>query len=140
MAHYPKVKSEKLVGTYAAISHSGGGYVWDEVLEYRVWCHPHDGAPDIEDVDDYYYSFDNYEEAFAFSENNPGTEAPIALIEQTEYISEPEPGNYIHVKEVRITEWPVKFLNRPKRNENTIPEFLSPNAPSNKLDILRGLA
>lgn len=140
MALYPKVKDETLVGTYAALSHSGGGYVWDEVLEYRVWCHPHGGAPNLEDGDDYYYSFNNCEDAFSFSENNPGTEEPIALIEQTEYISEPEPGNYIHVKEVRVTEWPIKFLNRPRRNENTILDFFSPNAPSNRLDILRGLA
>ncbi len=45
-----------------------------------------------------------------------------------------------HVKEVRITEWPVEFLRYPRRTAKTIPDFLSPNAPSNRLDILRGLA
>jgi hypothetical protein len=50
------------------------------------------------------------------------------------------PGEYHHVKEVRIAEWPVEFLRRPRRTPNTIPDFLSPNAPANRLDILRGLA
>lgn len=27
-------------GHLSATAHAGGGYVWDEVLEYRVWCHP----------------------------------------------------------------------------------------------------
>jgi putative acetyltransferase len=58
---------------------------------------------------------------------------------QEEYISEFEPGEYVHIREQRITEWPVHFLKRPRRTPNTIPDFLSPNAPSNKLEILRGL-
>jgi putative acetyltransferase len=140
MSAYPRVKNEELVGTYPALAKSGGGYVWDEVLEYRVWCHPNDGAPDIEEGDDYYYVFDNYEEALEFSKENPGCEEPLALILQEEYISEPQPGNYVHIKEQRIAEWPVVFLSRPKRGENTIPDFLSPNAPANRLEILRGLA
>ena len=65
---------------------------------------------------------------------------PLALIRQEEYISEPEPGVYIHMKELRVTEWPVEFLRRPRRTANTIPDFLSPTAPVNRLDILRGLA
>ena len=101
MSKYPEVKSADLVGTYPAA-----------VLEYRVWCHPHAGAPDDFDGDDYYYVFETYEEALEFSETNPGTEDPLALILQEEYISEPEPGNYIHIKEQRITEWPVQFLSR----------------------------
>ena len=139
MSKYPKVKDLELVGTYPALVKSGGGYVWDAVLEYRVWCNPHDGAPDTEDGDDYYYVFDSYEEALQFSQENPGTEEPLALIQQIEYIDEPEPGNYVHIKEERITEWPVEFLRRPMRTANTIPDFLSPNAPNNRLEILRGL-
>lgn len=57
-----------------------------------------------------------------------------------DYIAEHKPGEYQHVKELRITEWPVAFLRRPRRTANTIPDFLSPNAPTNRLDILRGLA
>jgi len=140
MSKYPNVKDPEMVGTYPAHAKSGGGYVWDQVLEYRVWCHPERGAPDLCDGDDYYYAFETYEEALEFSRENPGTEEPLALIIQEEYIDEPEPGKYFHMKERRITEWDVEFLRRPRRNENTIPDFFSPDAPSNRLDILRGLA
>lgn len=68
-----------------------------------------------------------------------GTEEPIALILQKEYIDEPQEDEFIYVKEHRITEWPVEFLSRPKRTQNTILEFLSPNAPVNRLEILRGI-
>jgi putative acetyltransferase len=128
------------VGTYPASAKAGGGYVWDEVLEYRVWCHPEHGSPDANDGSDYYYSFATYAEALAFSQRTEGSESPLALIRQREYITEPNPGEYLHVKEERIAEWPVEFLRRPRRTENTIPDFLSPDAPANRLDILRGLA
>lgn len=42
----PAVLDPTLVGSYSAVAMAGGGFVWDAVLEYRVWCHPHDGAPD----------------------------------------------------------------------------------------------
>jgi hypothetical protein len=135
---YPPVVDKKLVGTYPASVKSGGGYVWDAVLEYRVWCHPERGAPDEADGDDYYFAFASYEEALGFSQRTVGAEKPLALILQEEFISEPEPGKYIHVKERRITEWPVEFLNRPPRTASTISDFMSPQAPPNRLDILRG--
>lgn len=141
MKIYPKVKDPDLIGEYPAFVKSGGGYVWDEVLEYRVWCHPHDGdVVDIEEGNDYYYPFGTFEEALEFSQNNQGAEEPLALILQEEYIDEPEPGDYVHVKEQRITEWPIEFLSRPKRTATTISDFLSPDAPSNRLEILRGLS
>jgi hypothetical protein len=140
MPQYPAVKNSDLVGTYPALVKSGGGYVWDEVLEYRVWCHPEMGALDLHDGEDYYYPFATYEEAVKFSNENSGTESPLVLILQKEYIDEPEPGNYIHVKDRRMTEWSVEWLERPKRQENTIPNFFSPTAPANRLDILRGEA
>jgi hypothetical protein len=140
MSEYPEVKDPNLVGTYPALSKAGGGYVWDAVLEYRVWCHPQPGTPEFEDGGDFYYVFENYEEALNFSNSTQGAEEPLALVLQEEYIDEPEAGNYIHIKEQRITEWPVVFLKRPRRTKNTIPDFLSPNAPSNRLEILRGLA
>ena len=131
--------NEELVGEYPSYAHAGGGYVWDEVLEYRVWCHPERGAEDLEEGSDYYYAFQTYEDAKGFADKHTGTEEPIALILQREYIGEPEKGKYIHIKEERMTEWPVAFLNRPKRTENTIPNFLAPDAPSNRLDLLRGI-
>lgn len=140
MSNYPSAKNPDLVGTYPAHAKSGGGYVWDDVLEYRVWCHPEIGAADSDDGSDYFYAFGNYEEALTYSAENPGTESPMALVLEEEYIDEPEPGRYIHVREERITEWQVEWLARPRRNEHTIPNFFAPNAPPNKLDILRGLA
>lgn len=138
MSQYPKAKDPNLVGEYPAVVNSGGGYVWDCVLEYRVWCHPLAAASDKEDDNDYYYAFATYKEALKFSENNSGSEEPLALILQEEYIDEPKPGKYVQKKEQRLTEWPVEFLKRPKRTERTIPDFLSPDAPANRLDILRG--
>jgi hypothetical protein len=137
---YPDAVDEGLVGTYSAVAKAGGGFVWDEVLEYRVWCHPERGARDEEEGSDYYYAFATYAEAASFSQETPGAEEPLALIRQLEYIAEPAPGEYRHVKDVRIAEWPVEFLRRPRRTPNTIPDFLSPDAPKNRLDILRGLA
>jgi hypothetical protein len=136
---YPSVLDPNLVGTYPAAAKSGGGYVWDEVLEYRVWCHPERGAPDEADGSDYYYPFASYEEAAAFAAKTEGAEEPIALVLQREFIDEAEPGQYVHVRTERIAEWPVAFLSRPKRDDQTIPNFLAPDAPSNRLDILRGL-
>jgi hypothetical protein len=136
---YPDAVAPDLVGTYSAEAKAGGGFVWDEVLEYRVWCHPEQGSLDSEDGSDYYYAFATYAEALGCSQNTQGAEEPLALIRQFEYIDEPNPGEYRHVKQERITEWPVEFLRRPRRAQNTIPEFLSPNAPDNRLDILRGL-
>jgi len=139
MTKYPKVKDPSLIGDYPGLVKSGGGYVWDDVLEYRVWYHPHGEAPNAEEGDDYYYVFESYEEAFAYSQANEGCEEPLALVLQEEYIDEPEPGKYVHIKNQRLTEWPVEFLKRPRRNKNTIPDFFSASAPANKLDILRGL-
>lgn len=137
---YPDAVDPNLVGTYSAVVKVGGGFVWDDVLEYRVWCHPERGSPDLENGDDYYYFFATYAEALAFSQSATGAEAPLALIRQREYIAEPNPDEFLHVKEERIAEWPVEGLNRPRRTQNTIPDFFSPDAPPNRLDILRGLA
>ncbi|MEB0279875.1 MULTISPECIES: hypothetical protein [unclassified Mucilaginibacter] len=139
MSIYPIVKDVTSVGNYPALVKTGGGYVWDEVLEYRVWCSPGNGAEDEENGDDYYYAFATYEEAQDFALQQPGAEEPLALILQKEYIDEPKAGKCIHVKKQRLTEWPVEFLSRPRRDGNTMPAFLSPNAPANRLDILRGI-
>jgi hypothetical protein len=40
----------------------------------------------------------------------------------------------------RVAEWRVEWLFRSRRTRNTILDFLSPNAPDARLDILRGLA
>jgi len=48
-------------------------------------------------------------------------------------------GDYMYIKERRLTELPVEFLNRPRRTANRNPQFLSADAPSNTLYLLRGL-
>jgi len=65
---YPAVMNPGLVGSYEPSAYAGGGYVWDEVLEYRVWCYPESGAADDADGSDDYYAFESYEEALAFAE------------------------------------------------------------------------
>ena len=139
-ARFPRAIDPARVGKYPAFCFAGGGFVWDAVLEYRVWCHPERGAAAKEDGSDYYHAFASYPEALRFSKKSPGAEEPLALVLQKQHINEPAPGQYVHVKKLRITEWPVEFLARPRRSRNTIPDFLSPNAPANRLDILRGLA
>lgn len=140
-AEYPDAVDPGRVGDYPARAGAGGGYVWDAVLEYRVWCHPRDGG------DDFYYAFATYEGALNYSvqlrEQDDAlakVEEPLALIAQEEWIEEDAAGNYTHMNERRVTEWPPVFLTRPRRTPMTIPDFLSPDAPRNRLDILRGLA
>lgn len=127
---YPPVLDPSLVGTYPARSKAGGGFVWDSVLEYRVWCHDDDG--------DFYRPFASYEEAATFAATTVGTADPLALVLQREYIEESDPGEYEHRREERVTEWPVAFLARPRRTDSTIPEFLASSDPR-RLDRLRGL-
>ncbi|PHI18078.1 GCN5 family acetyltransferase [Lewinellaceae bacterium SD302] len=134
--NYPKVKYPDKVGEYPALVKSGGGYLWDEVLEYRVWCHPELGAKDEFDGDDYFYSFETYEEAKKFSENNPGTESPLVLILQREYVDEPTENKFILVKEERLTEWKCEWLSRAKRSKSVVEEFFS-EPTAERLYILR---
>ena len=137
---YPRALNPSRVGKYPAVAFASGGYVWDAVLEYRVWCCPERGAPDKADGSDYFYCFASHPEALRFSKEYPGADEPIALVLQKEHIDEPRRGKYVHVKTRRVTEWPVEFLSRPRRTKHTIPDFLSPTAPANRLEILRGLA
>jgi putative acetyltransferase len=139
MPQYPDAIDPAKVGNYPAEAGAGGGFVWDEVLEYRVWCHPERGAADDCDGNDYYFAFATFSEALECSRDTPGAEQPLALILQREHINEPEPGRYVHITQERLAEWPVELLQRPKRTPSTIPDFLAPDAPPNRLDIIRGL-
>jgi hypothetical protein len=135
----PEAEDPERVGEFPATAHAGGGYVWDAVLEYRVWCYPRCGAEDKADGSDYYYAFASFAEAQAFAESAAGAQEPLALVRQGEYIEEEEPDQFVHVRSPRVTEWPVEFLRRPRRTPRTIPDFLAPDAPPNRLDILRGV-
>ena len=62
------------------------------MLEYRVWCHPERGAPDLDEGNDDYDAFASYQEALDFASETEGAGKPLALIRQREYFDEPEPG------------------------------------------------
>jgi len=49
-----------------------------------------------------------------------GAEAPLVLVRQLEWISEPERGRFIPEKGERITEWRVAWLTDTKRTETSI--------------------
>lgn len=122
---YPDAIDESQVGEYPALAKSGGGYFFDHILEYRVWCHPELGAPDEDDGDDYYYAFSSYDDALQFSTTTAGAEEPLVLIRQLEWVDEPEPGRFIHEKGERITEWNVEWLSDGARKPGDIERFIA---------------
>jgi hypothetical protein len=125
LTNYPPVLDFLKVRKYPALVSAGGGWVWDEVLEYRVWCNPaHAGHPGP-NFDHYYCAFARYEDALEYSKRTLGAGEPVALVLQRESINEPEPGYFEHVRTKRLTEWPIEFLNGPKRTPQTIPAFLA---------------
>ena len=123
-SQFPVAIDLKKVGEYPGGVFSGGGYFYDDVLEYRVWIHPEAGGEDKFDGNDYFHAFATYEEAFEFSKKAKGSEDPIVLVLQKEWINEPEPGKFLHKKGERMTEWLVDWLKDHKRNKNSIPNFL----------------
>ncbi len=116
-ASYPVAVDPTKVGSYNAHTCSGGGYFYDEVLEYRVWVHASEG--------DNYEAFPSYEKALKFSHETQGAEEPLVLVLQREHVNQREDGTYEHITGDRITEWRVEWLTEEtKRNENAIREFL----------------
>lgn len=95
---YPDACDPARVGSYPAAASTGGGYVWDAVLEYRVWFSPAREADDLADGNDYYLAFATFAEAQAASHQRPGAEGPVALVLQREYIEETKPGCYRHLR------------------------------------------
>jgi hypothetical protein len=126
---FPVAMDPKAVGWYEGFAKSGAGYFYDDILEYRVWVHPHAGGPELEGSDDYFCPFPSYEEALAFSKEMPGAEKPLVLVLQREHINEPEPGKFEHVVCDRITEWQVEWiLEETKREPDSIRKFLEAHA------------
>ena len=123
---YPDAINPQKVGTYPVLVKSGAGFFYDEVLEYRVWCHPERGAPNDHgrSNDDYFYSFVTFAKALAFHHATAGSEEPLALIRQFEYVNEPEPGKFVHVKKERIAEWQCAWLNEGPRRPGQIEEMV----------------
>ena len=120
---FPIAIDPKKVGKYPALVKRGGGCFYDEVLEYRVWICLGRGS-------DTYKAFATYEEAEEFSKKNkPKAESPLVLVIQKEHINEPRTGIFEHIKEFRLTEWAVEWLDKEhKRNLNSIDEFLKKRA------------
>lgn len=127
MSRFPVAVDEQMVGEYPAEAKSGGGYFYDDVLEYRVWCRPWLGAPDEFDGEIYDDAFSSFEAAKEFSDNTKGSEQPLVLVKQLEWILEPTPGQCIPMPDERVTEWLVEWLPGNKRTEHTISQFIAAN-------------
>lgn len=121
---YPVATNTTMVGKYPVLVNSGGGYFFDELLEYRVWIDTESGGEDLYNGDDYFYSFSTLEKANEFSKKTKGAESPLALVLQLEHIDEPDIGTYNHITEPRITEWRTDWLKNNRRKDNSIPRFL----------------
>lgn len=108
MSTYPSAVDPARVGTYSPLAGAGGGFVFDEVLEYRVWFK--------RNGESVYRAFATFEEAEAFSKRDlPRIEPPLALVLQREYVEEPSPGQRFLVRQRRVAEWQVTWLGDENR-------------------------
>lgn len=118
-SQHPTATDPNRVGLYPALSKSGGGYFYDEVLEYRVWIYPKGGG------DDYYRAFASFETALQFSKNTSGAEEPLVLVRQLKWVNEPRKGQFEPRSDERIAEWQVAWLSGHKRAKDSIALFLA---------------
>ena len=114
---YPPASQPTKVGTYPLQCASGGGYVYDEVLEYRVWYATEEG--------DRCQAFASYPEAVRFFKKTPRAEAPLVLVLQKEWIDEPRKGEKIHKTTPRISEWQVVWLLGARRTQESMRQILN---------------
>ena len=124
---YPDAIDPDMVGESPAEVDAGAGYFYDEVLEYRVWCYPAEGAEDIADGDDYYFVFASFAEAEAFRKETKGAQPPLALVRQYEWIDEYKPGKFRHETGQRLTEWGAELLEGRERQDDSIDNFFKEN-------------
>ena len=129
-SRFPLAVDPMRVGRYSGRVRSGAGYFYDEVLEYRVWLHPERGAKPLAGNHDYFAAFAQYERAAAFARSAAGSEQPLVLIRQVEWINESAPGQYVVEKGDRVTEWKVEWLEGSRRGPNSISEFLANPRPA----------
>ncbi len=115
---YPVAVDPGRVGSHPALTKSGAGYFYDEVLEYRVWMKPAGGG------DSFYRAFASYETALQFSKKTPRSKEPLVLVRQLEWIDEPKSGDFHACSGERITEWQVEWLSGSKRSKDSIARFL----------------
>jgi hypothetical protein len=118
LSKYPVAIDPSQVGLYPAMTKSGAGYFYDDVLEYRVWVHPKEGG------DDDYRAFASYERALEYSKGTAGAEEPLVVVRQRKWVNEPEPGKFEPRSDERITEWQVIWLSGTKRTNDSIERFL----------------
>ena len=116
---HPIAVDPENVGDYPALTKSGGGRFYDDVLEYRVWCHPDDGS-------DYFCAFATHDAARLYVAYNAGDnpEKPLVLVRQLEWVFENEDGVRGHETGERITEWKTEWLEGAKRTEDSVRDFL----------------
>lgn len=105
------------VGKYPEFVYSGGGYFYDEILEYRVWVRSSGHDPEL-------HTFATYKEAEHFSQLDPDAEPPVVLVLQREYIDEPTQGHYKHVRKERIAEWQPDWLRGNRNTGDNVRKFL----------------
>ena len=122
---YPTAIDPDKVGRYNGRAKSGAGYFYDDVLEYRVWMDPKDGAARRNGNSACFAAFAQYEMARAFSERTKGAEEPLVLIRQLKHVNEPKPGVFEVVEVERIAEWQVEWLAGSKRVPGAIEKFLA---------------
>ena len=125
----PTAVMPESVGTYPGRTKSGAGYFYDDVLEYRVWMHPEEGADDLAGGADYFAAFAYYEAALRYSERISGAEEPLVLVRQREWIDEPDSGRFVWKRGDRNTEWKPEWLEGSKRDTASIREFLNRSQP-----------
>ena len=118
---FPRAVDESKVGQYPAGVHMGGGYFYDEVLEYRVW----EGSPRGGDC---YVPFVSYEAAASWSVGKPGAEPAVVLVLQREWIDEPVPGQFVPKKGERLAEWQPAWLQGNRRTAESISHFVAKHA------------
>jgi hypothetical protein len=128
-SQYPLAIDPSAVGRFSGETKSGAGYFYDEVLEYRVWLHPKQGAEPLAGGSAYFAAFAQFENALTFSRANAGAEQPLVLIRQREWVNEPKPGQFVHEKGERITEWKAEWLSGSKRTPGSIDQFLANPRP-----------
>jgi leucyl aminopeptidase len=118
---HPNAHDQNKVGSYPTIVYSGGGLIYDEVLEYRVWLKD-------EDRQSRCHSFVTYNDAKRFIKNTPTAERePVVLVLQKQYIEDNKDGKYKLIDKERFTEWRIEWLKGSKRTPRLINAILRKN-------------
>lgn len=120
---FPGVVDAAKVGSYPQLCGAGGGYFYDDVLEYRVWVHPHRYG---QSGSDWFRVFATYREAARFARETRGAEVePLVLVRQGEWIDETSKGVFERRTGERLAEWLPRWLAGCKREAGSIETFLA---------------